>query len=143
MDYTLNAPLFLCYLRDYLAQRAPAQLQRLFAGEGCAEDQQLTRQLLNGLQVLLLLEARCQAALLALPPLPVAAYRANQATVISYCLALMDADWAASAPYALSAEAFATCGQTLVVRQRVRAANNRLLAANDRYLGAGTELVAR
>ena len=142
MDYTLNAPLFLCYLRDYLARQAPAQLQALFRGEDCWADRQRTGQLLNGLQVLRLLEARCQALLTALPAGNPTYLRADQATVISYCLTLMDGDWAAALPFGLTDDAFTYCGApVLVPRQRVRAANNRLLAANDHYLSAGTELV--
>lgn len=138
MDYTLNAPLFICFLRDYLARRAPAHLRELFRGEPCAEYRKTTRLLLNGLQVLLALEARRQLALATLPPTPVAALLAQQAVVVSYCLTLMDSELAAELPYGLSLESFTHCGEVpLQTVRRVRSANNQLLSANEKYIAAG------
>ena len=142
MDYTLNAPLFICYLRDYLARRAPGNLYRLLRGEACAEETRLTRLLLNSLQVLLALETRRRAAVLAQPPAAVSRLLADQAAVVSYCLTLMESDWAAELPYGLAADSFAHCGELLPVPpvvRRVRAANHRLLAANEKYISAGPQ----
>lgn len=140
MDYTLNAPLFICFLRSYLAQRAPGQLGQLLRGNACPEEVRTTRLLLNGLQVLLALDKRRLDALAATPPAPVAALVAQQGIVVSYCLTLMDLKLAADISYGLTLEAFDHCGEPpLRTLRRVRSANNRLLAANEKYISAGAE----